>query len=97
MRCTVRYGFQLFRPLQAVRHLDELNGKAFVFWSELLEASAKEVRLIRVIFAAVFGFYFTLRGLRLLRLLRERDRKPKFGLVWERNKIEHDSYNLRSC
>jgi adenine-specific DNA-methyltransferase len=26
----------------------------------------------------------------LLRLLRERDRKPKFGLVWERNEIEHD-------
>ena len=26
----------------------------------------------------------------LLPLLRERDRKPKFGLVWERNEIEHD-------
>jgi adenine-specific DNA-methyltransferase len=26
----------------------------------------------------------------LLHLLRERDRKPKFGLVWERNEIEHD-------
>ena len=26
----------------------------------------------------------------LLRLLRERDRKPKFGLVWERDEIEHD-------
>lgn len=26
----------------------------------------------------------------LLRLLRERDRKPKFGLLWERNEIEHD-------
>ena len=26
----------------------------------------------------------------LVRLLRERDRKPKFGLVWERNEIEHD-------
>ena len=26
----------------------------------------------------------------LLRLLRERDRKPCFGLVWERNEIEHD-------
>ncbi len=26
----------------------------------------------------------------LLRLLRERDRKPRFGLVWERNEIEHD-------
>jgi len=26
----------------------------------------------------------------LLRLLRERDRKPKLGLVWERNEIEHD-------
>ena len=27
----------------------------------------------------------------LLRLLRERDRKPKFGLVWERDEIEHDN------
>ena len=27
----------------------------------------------------------------LLRLLRERDRKPKLGLVWERNEIEHDN------
>ena len=26
----------------------------------------------------------------LLRLLRERDRKPRFGLVWERDEIEHD-------
>jgi adenine-specific DNA-methyltransferase len=26
----------------------------------------------------------------LVRLLRERDRKPKFGLVWERDEIEHD-------
>ena len=26
----------------------------------------------------------------LLRLLRERDRKPKFGLVWERDEIEYD-------
>jgi len=26
----------------------------------------------------------------LLRLIRERDRKPKFGLVWERDEIEHD-------
>lgn len=26
----------------------------------------------------------------LLHLLRERDRKPKFGLVWERNEIDHD-------
>lgn len=26
----------------------------------------------------------------LLRLLRERDRKPKFGLVWERDEIEHE-------
>lgn len=26
----------------------------------------------------------------LIRLLRERDRKPKFGLVWERDEIEHD-------
>ncbi len=26
----------------------------------------------------------------LLRLLRERDRKPKFGLVWERDEIDHD-------
>lgn len=26
----------------------------------------------------------------LLRLLRERDRKPRFGLVWERNEIDHD-------
>jgi len=26
----------------------------------------------------------------LQRLLRERDRKPKFGLVWERDEIEHD-------
>ena len=26
----------------------------------------------------------------LLRMLRERDRKPKFGLVWERDEIEHD-------
>ena len=25
----------------------------------------------------------------LLRLLRERDRKPRFGLVWARNEIEH--------
>jgi adenine-specific DNA-methyltransferase len=28
----------------------------------------------------------------LIRLLRERDRKPKFGLVWERNEIEHDKF-----
>lgn len=27
----------------------------------------------------------------LIRLLRERDRKPKFGLVWERDEIEHDN------
>jgi adenine-specific DNA-methyltransferase len=27
----------------------------------------------------------------LLRLIRERDRKPKFGLVWERDEIEHDN------
>jgi len=26
----------------------------------------------------------------LLRLLRERDRRPRFGLVWERDEIEHD-------
>lgn len=26
----------------------------------------------------------------LLRLLRERDRKPRFGLVWERDEIKHD-------
>lgn len=26
----------------------------------------------------------------LLRLLRERDRKPRFGLVWERNEIVHN-------
>jgi adenine-specific DNA-methyltransferase len=26
----------------------------------------------------------------LLRLLRERDRRPNFGLVWERDEIEHD-------
>ncbi len=26
----------------------------------------------------------------LIRLLRERDRKPRFGLVWERDEIEHD-------
>lgn len=26
----------------------------------------------------------------LIRLLRERDRKPKFGLVWERDEIDHD-------
>lgn len=26
----------------------------------------------------------------LIRLLRERDRKPHFGLVWERNEIEHE-------
>lgn len=26
----------------------------------------------------------------LARLLRERDRKPNFGLVWERDEIEHD-------
>lgn len=26
----------------------------------------------------------------LLRILRERDRKPKFGLVWERKEIEHE-------
>ena len=26
----------------------------------------------------------------LVRLLRERDRKPRFGLVWERDEIEHD-------
>jgi len=26
----------------------------------------------------------------LVRLLRERDRKPRFGLAWERNEIEHD-------
>ncbi len=29
----------------------------------------------------------------LLRLLRERDRKPKFGLVWERDEIEHEKAN----
>jgi adenine-specific DNA-methyltransferase len=27
----------------------------------------------------------------LVRLLRERDRKPKFGLVWERDEIDHDN------
>lgn len=27
----------------------------------------------------------------LIRLLRERDRKPKFGLVWERDEIDHDN------
>jgi adenine-specific DNA-methyltransferase len=27
----------------------------------------------------------------LLRLLRERDRKPRFGLVWERDEIDHDN------
>lgn len=26
----------------------------------------------------------------LIRLIRERDRKPKFGLVWERDEIKHD-------
>ncbi|MBL8396355.1 MAG: site-specific DNA-methyltransferase [Candidatus Accumulibacter sp.] len=26
----------------------------------------------------------------LLRLLRERDRRPRFGLVWERDEIDHD-------
>ena len=26
----------------------------------------------------------------LVRMLRERDRKPRFGLVWERDEIEHD-------
>lgn len=26
----------------------------------------------------------------LIRLLRERDRKPRFGLVWERDEIDHD-------
>lgn len=26
----------------------------------------------------------------LIRLIRERDRKPRFGLVWERDEIEHD-------
>lgn len=26
----------------------------------------------------------------LIRLIRERDRKPKFGLVWERDEIDHD-------
>lgn len=26
----------------------------------------------------------------LIRLLRERDRKPRFGLLWERNEIEHE-------
>ncbi len=26
----------------------------------------------------------------LLRLLRERDRRPNFGLVWERDEIDHD-------
>jgi adenine-specific DNA-methyltransferase len=26
----------------------------------------------------------------LIRLLRERDRKPKFGLMWERDEIEHE-------
>lgn len=27
----------------------------------------------------------------LLRLLRERDRRPRFGLVWERDEIDHDN------
>ena len=27
----------------------------------------------------------------LIRLLRERDRKPRFGLVWERDEIDHDN------
>lgn len=53
-------------PLQAVQQFDELNGDAFVFWSELLEDSAEEDSCIRAIFAADFGFCFTLRGLRLL-------------------------------
>ena len=26
----------------------------------------------------------------LIRLLRERDRRPRFGLVWERDEIDHD-------
>ena len=26
----------------------------------------------------------------LIRLLRERDRKPRFGLVWERDEIDHE-------
>ena len=26
----------------------------------------------------------------LLKLLRERNRKPRFGLVWERKEIEHE-------
>lgn len=26
----------------------------------------------------------------LLRLLRERDQRPRFGLVWERDEIAHD-------
>jgi adenine-specific DNA-methyltransferase len=26
----------------------------------------------------------------LIRLIQERDRKPKFGLVWERDEIDHD-------
>jgi adenine-specific DNA-methyltransferase len=26
----------------------------------------------------------------LVRIIEERDRKPKFGLVWERDEIDHD-------
>jgi adenine-specific DNA-methyltransferase len=26
----------------------------------------------------------------LIRIIEERDRKPKFGLVWERDEIDHD-------
>jgi len=26
----------------------------------------------------------------LIRLIKERDRKPRFGLVWERDSIDHD-------
>jgi adenine-specific DNA-methyltransferase len=26
----------------------------------------------------------------LMRLLRERDKRPRFGLVWERDEIAHD-------
>ncbi len=26
----------------------------------------------------------------LIRLLNERDRKPRFGLLWERDEIDHD-------
>lgn len=34
--------------------------------------------------------YDTYTKAELSRLLRERDRKPRYGLVWERNEIEHD-------